>query len=68
MNKKVLAVLVIVAIIAGAVAFYFTNPDFLQGRVDKKIKVEAVKKGVETKVKKELVEKKAKKELVGKKN
>lgn len=67
MNKKVLAVLVIVAIIAGAVAFYFANPDFLQGRIDKKIKVEAVKKAVETKAKKELVEKKAKKELIKRK-
>lgn len=53
MNKKIIAVLVVVALVAGVLAFYFANPNFLQDDVSKKIKVETVKKGLEKKVTKD---------------
>lgn len=53
MNKKVIAVVIIIALIAGAVALYLIKPEFLTGSVlGKKTQVEKV-------VKKKVVKKKA---------
>ncbi|MEK7085566.1 MAG: hypothetical protein AAB953_00950 [Patescibacteria group bacterium] len=61
MNKKVIAVVIIVALIAGAVVLYMVKPEFLTGSVlgGKKIQVESVaKKGKKVKKVEKVVKKK----------